>query len=284
MLEQRDDWSDIVAALGEKSVKAVAEAFDVTPGAITSALLRTGTRREPVHAAGAPAPVKKPSKSKKPASSTINGLYVREGTNDHKIAEHADILGSATDAHVGELAGVSARTVAAFRRRNGIKGKRGRRPSKKTESASALPPEKQSKPTSAKKKLRQRGKPSKLDPFAHLLGPKPDAEVAEMAGVSANAAAAYRRRRGLPSHREWKASQAASAAAEQAAPAAEVVAPAKSARPRKPKAASSGSAVFRVSLPGGEHAFVVASDLVEAARLAAAHGATGVELGGRLLG
>jgi len=279
VLEKSEKWSAIKSALEEKSVKDVADEFDTTPGAITLALVRTGSTRDPVPSAGSPAPSRKRHTRKKrgeskPDVSEVNGLHVRKGTKDADIAEYAELLGKETDAVVGEKAGVSARTVAAFRRRNGIKGRRGRAPKKKSD----LPPE---KGTGKKKKLRSRGKPSKLDPYVHLLGTMPDREVAEMAGVSANAAAAFRRRRSIPSFRDNQAAAAETESA--AAPAAKAPsAPKKSASRRKAKG---GQGVYRVDLQGNQVAFVLASDLVDAAKqVDGRKGVVGVAFAGNLLG
>ena len=132
MLEESDKWADIVAALESKPVKDVAEEFGTTPGAITLALVRTNTTREPVQGTGAPPPAKKRRARKKreePKVSEQNGLHIRKGTKDAEIAKFADLLGKEPDNVIADKAGVTARTVATFRRRNGIKGRRGRGPS-----------------------------------------------------------------------------------------------------------------------------------------------------------
>ncbi len=47
---------------------------------------------------------------------------------------------------------------------------------------------------------------SRMDPFLHLIGVVPDAEVAELAGVTAENVRAYRKRRGIPAR--WRSAEA----------------------------------------------------------------------------
>lgn len=297
MLEQSEAWPKIKEALGERSIKEVADEFGVTSGAITLALVRTNTKRDPVGSAGAPPPPPRKEKTgRKTESVEVNGLHVRKGTSDEKIAPFAERLGVDTDANIAEDAGVSPRTVATFRRRNGIKGKRGRRPSKKkaaSKTKSELPPEKgtdkKSGKKSGKKKLRSRGKPSKLDPFRHLLGTMPDADVAEKAGVSANAAAAYRRRRDIPSYRANKRAgklddETTSETPTSETPTSEAAAPSRASSKSRASTTPSGTLVFAVTLKDGSTAYVLADDLVDAASKAQSRkGVTGVSLAGPLL-
>ncbi|MFK7929708.1 MAG: hypothetical protein AB8H79_16060 [Myxococcota bacterium] len=309
MIEKTDAWNEIVAAVKERPVSEVAKAFGVSPGELSAALIRNGVKRTAIRAKGSlpPNPVaagvskrtpqrKIVRKGRKSSTSTINGLTVRAGTSDALIAEWADILGVEPDNVIGERVGVSARAVGEFRRRNGIKGKPGRRPgskNKKKAPLTRLPAEKGEAPAPTPLKLRARGKASKLDPYFHLIGKAPDADIASRAGVTPNAVAAFRRRRGIPSYREYLASSGgapAPAAALAAAPARPAVASTAAvpvaplaARPAK-AAPAAGASVYLVQMADGSTAFVVANDLVGAAQQAQAHaGVTGVSLAGALL-
>ncbi|MBM4389479.1 MAG: hypothetical protein FJ090_00015 [Deltaproteobacteria bacterium] len=130
------------------------------------------------------------------------------------------------------------------------------------------------------------GRKSKLDPYVHLLGKLPDAEIATRAGVTTENVRAYRSRRGINPSKPNAPAKAAPVA-----PAAPARVETKAARAH---AASAPAAAARVTAGGKPSAFtvtadgkagevvtyaVVASDIAEAARLAiaglAARGSTG---------
>lgn len=277
MLEESESWSEIVEAVQSRSLKEVAAEHGVRPGALSAALIRAGVRRQPVPAEGAAPPPRKVRKKRAASTAApaeVNGLDVRGGTKDAEIAKHKELLGVEPDHVIAEKAGVSARTVASFRRRHGIKGRRGRGPARSED----LPPEK----STAKKERKKPGRKSRIDPFADQLGTRPDAEIAELAGVSTNAVAAYRRRRGVTAHRDAQREvpEVAAAAPEAPAPAA---APAPKATPR-PAAPTSGGQVYRVSISGAADAFVLADSLVAAAQAVEGRkGVVGVAFAGSLL-
>lgn len=270
MLEESESWAQIVEAVQTRSLKEVAVEYGVRPGALSAALIRAGVQRAPVPAEGAAPPPKKARRKRATSASApseVNGLEVRAGTKDADIARYKDELGVEPDHVIAERAGVSARTVASFRRRHGIKGRRGRGPSR----SSDLPPEK-----ATKKARKKPGRKSRIDPYADQLGSRPDAEIAELAGVSTNAVAAYRRRRGVAAHRDVKREQQAAAPATRAAPAA---------APAPRKRATSGGQVYRVTRSSGGDAFVIADSLVAAAQAVEGRkGVTGVVFAGALLG
>lgn len=290
MLEKTDAWGKIVVAVQDRPLAEVAHEFDVTPGAITSALIRTGTRRAPVQAPGSPQPnvapppkratgktrvVRRKAKGKSKTPKTVNGLAVRPGTKDAAIAQLADLLGVEPDSVIADRTGTSPRTVAAFRRKNGIVLKPGRKPkNQKLARSKGLPPEK-----SANKQFRQRGKASKLDPYFDEIGVVPDKEIAVKAGVTPNAVAAYRRRRGIP-----PASSRVSAEAPPSPASVETAAPPKRRVGANRRGPATGDKVYRVERADGSSAFVVAADLVGAAQAAQrGKGVVGIHLAGDLL-
>ncbi|MFK7931511.1 MAG: hypothetical protein AB8H79_25250 [Myxococcota bacterium] len=178
-LETLDFWPDLLAQKDELSLRELSETFGVTPGAISAALKRTGTTRDPAppgprsarrgrHPSDAlpPEPGESPNGAPKP----------RPGSKDHLLTEHFHLLGNVPDAEVAREAAVSVRTVASYRARHKIGGYSGPR---RTSSG-------------------PRQRPSKIDSFAHLLGKVADRVVAQEASVSLNAVRNYRNKRGIP--------------------------------------------------------------------------------------
>lgn len=108
-----------------------------------------------------------------------------------KLDPYLDKVGVIPDREVAEIAGVTSENVRAFRKRRGIPaGWRG-------ETADQVAkPAKPAKRTRAGAKATKPRK-SKLDPFMDKVGVLPDAEVAALAGVSAENVRAYRKRRGI---------------------------------------------------------------------------------------
>ncbi|MFT7519438.1 MAG: hypothetical protein ACI9MC_001579 [Kiritimatiellia bacterium] len=323
MLESSNQWPLVLKAVQEKSIPEVAEEFGISAGMLSLALIRANVRRRPVK-------VSQPSESNRdkiasskdadsmPQDKLINGLSVRAGTKDALIAAHVHDLGKVPDGEIASRVGVSARTVAAFRRRQGLHLKRGRTPGKAKKSVEpkvlvALPPEKSEAPVD--KKFRTRGPASKIDPHVHMLGKVPDRQISKLAGVTVNAVAAYRRRRGISAvGRGGSVSVPAQAVVEAAtqaqltpvpveavqvvlaaAPAPVKVAPIKVAPIKvapikaspvaKPAVVvASGSAVYRVELADGSIAYAVARGLGEAGSIAEAAGAIALSYLGPVLG
>ena len=190
-LETLDFWPDLLALKDELSLRELSERFGVTPGAISAALKRTGTTRNP-----APPGPRAARKSRdrgddlppEPGASSTGRSSdegdhdgsepppPRPGSKDHLLLPHWDLLGAVPDADVAREAGVSVRTVASFRTRHEISGYSGPRRTSKA----------------------ARRRPSKIDAFAHLVGKVPDRVVAQEAKVSTNAVRNYRYKHGIP--------------------------------------------------------------------------------------
>jgi transcriptional regulator with XRE-family HTH domain len=236
-LETQDWWPDLLAAKDDLSLRELAERFGVTPGAISTALKRQGISRKP--ARPGPRSGRRASLVEAPAPTPTAS---RRSESSDKLVPFHDLLGTVPDDVVADKAGVSRRTVANYRGRHGITGYRGKR--------------------------RRIKRTSAIDPFLTLLGTVPDHEIAERAGVSANAVRAYRVRRDIPS---WRASKRSGAATPTPAAAAQPAAPApaptaSSRKPTAPKALPTAVRVaWRVSLGDGRQAIVVATSLAEAA-------------------
>ena len=123
-----------------------------------------------------------------------------------KLDPFMDKVGVLPDREVAEMAGVTSENVRAFRKRRGIPaGWRGE--STPRAPALAKPMPKRRRPSSKPAKPRK----SKLDPFMDQVGVVPDAQVAELAGVSAENVRAFRKRRGIPAG--WRGETAGAPAA-----------------------------------------------------------------------
>ncbi|MBX2801184.1 MAG: hypothetical protein KTR31_26120 [Myxococcales bacterium] len=156
-------------------MRELAEQFKVTPGAISAAFKRTGVTRR----AAPPGPrarrksrVDAEALPPEPGESSDSA---RPGSKDALILPFKGKLGNVPDAEVADEAGVSVRTIASFRARNGIAGYTGPR----------------------RRRKKGGGRRSKIDAFAELLGQVPDRVVAEKAGVTLNAVRNYRAKRGI---------------------------------------------------------------------------------------
>ena len=180
-LETLGFWQELIELKDELSLRELAARFNVTPGAISAALKRTGVTRLP--APPGPRSARKrlatlPSDGVGGHETVADGLgssRSRPGSKDPLIYAHYDTLGKVPDAEVARRAGVSVRTIASFRARHDIGGYKGPR----------------------RKPLTGRRKRSKIDPFVNLLGQVPDRVVAEKAKVSLNAVRNYRLKMGI---------------------------------------------------------------------------------------
>ena len=115
-----------------------------------------------------------------------------------KLDAFVDIVGVEPDAVVAAKARVSTETVRTFRVRRGVPASwRG-----ETETPKKPAGADQSVARSKVQKRAFRGRRSRLDPYAHLLGSHPDAEVAAMAGVTVENVRSFRRRRGIKAN--WR--------------------------------------------------------------------------------
>lgn len=159
--------------------------------------------------------------------------------NDKSVlAQFRAKLGKVPDQQIAEQAGVSRTLVVNYRKKLGIAAYQGH----KTPPAAPAPVV-ESSPAKA-----FRGRRSALDEYMDVLGKLPDADIAKMAGVTAENVRTYRNRRGIAA--TWQPAPArteVASAAPAPAPAAPVPAPAppapaaelapKATRPRKAAAA-----------------------------------------------
>jgi len=170
-IETFDWWPHLVELKDELSLRELAERFQVTPGAISAALRRSGIQRKPAP----PGPRARRPGVLPPEPGEGGATVLRPGSKDAHLVPYLDELGKVPDADIAERAGVSVRTVASFRSRHQIAGYSG--------------------PRRARGERKRRS--SRIDPFAELLGTVPDRVVAEKAGVSLNAVRNYRVKHGI---------------------------------------------------------------------------------------
>jgi hypothetical protein len=109
-------------------------------------------------------------------------------TPESVLDPYRPLLGNVPDQQIARQAGVSRALVLAWRWRLGVGpyegykfGAPGRKGTPRTTNGGGF-----------------RGRRSALDPYLHLLGTVPDAEVARLAGVTAENVRTYRTRRGIP--------------------------------------------------------------------------------------
>ncbi len=194
-----------------------------------------------------------------------------------KIDPFVHLFGTTPDAEIAKLAGVTTEAVRMYRRRRGVApASRSTAAAPAAAPATAAAPAAVAAPAAAPKRQKGRRR-SRLDPHYHLLGVRPDAEVAALAGVTPENVRAFRKRHSIPRHSRKAAPVAAVVAPAVAAPvaaapaAAPVVAPvAKSlAAPKAAPAIAVGSVAWAIRLAGNDEVFVVtADDVASAARRA----------------
>lgn len=140
-LETFDWWPDLIGQKDTLSLRELAAKFDVTPGAISSALRREGVNRSPsppgprhtrrkgdeeglppepgeVTEKSTKGPKAKGTKPAKAAKSVAGAP--RSNSKDAKLMSMWDELGKSPDRDVAARAGTSVRTVASFRARHAI--------------------------------------------------------------------------------------------------------------------------------------------------------------------
>lgn len=127
-IETYEWWPELVLHKDELSLRELAERFDVTPGAISAAFKRIGLSRK----AAPPGPRSRRRGSEEglppePGEELAGATDVRPGSKDAKILPFADQLGQVPDSDVAVRAGVSVRTIASYRARNGVGGYKGPR-------------------------------------------------------------------------------------------------------------------------------------------------------------
>lgn len=262
-IETFDWWEELVALKDELSLRELAERFRVTPGAISAAMKREGLSRK----AAPPGPRnrRKGGLPPEPGESAVAAKRAKpapkappaSGRKAHPLAAYAGRLGTVADSVIAQEAGVSVRSVAAYRARHRI-------PSLITPFGTPV----------GEAPARR----SRIDPYADLLGTVPDRVVAQQAGVSLNAVRNYRVKKKIPAAGRGRprtgtvpapgATPAPTARVEVAAPPAP---PAPAAAPT-PKPASVGRTAWAVELADGETAIVSGVTLVEAATTASTAG------------
>lgn len=116
-----------------------------------------------------------------------------------RLEPYAHLIGTVPDKEIAEQAGVTAENVRTYRIRRGIPA------AWRGETSSELAGKLETKAARGRSSRRHRkvsSRPSRLDPYRHLLGEVPDRELADMAGVSAENVRSYRVRRGIPAR--WR--------------------------------------------------------------------------------
>ena len=169
LLENTELWVAVQADLNRMSLVEVAAKYEVKAGSIASAMRRTGTTRQVRVQEDLGLPPE-------PEESQGSG----SASKQHLMEPYRDMLGKESDSAIARKAGVSARTVAAYRMRLKIPGYNR---------------------WSDPKRARTQKRRSKLDPFHDLVGTVTDAAVARKAGVSIQAVRNYRVKHGIPSSR-----------------------------------------------------------------------------------
>jgi hypothetical protein len=162
----------------------------------------------------------------------------RKGSKDSIIQENIGLVGAMPDHQAAAKMGVSVRTLAAYRARNGIpaySGPRNRAP----------------RPAAAEAAPAGTGRRSKIDPFRDQVGTVPDRIIAERAGVTLNAVRNYRAKHAISASGRGRPRKAVAAAIAAAAP--PTIAP--KAAPPAPKAAP--AAAPAKSAPGTGLAWLV---------------------------
>ncbi len=131
-------WHELLSLKDDLSLRELAEKFSVTPGAISAAFKRTGTARMPAPPGPRHLRPRGPLDVEVDEYASQRNLLARSprelmrpGSKDHLLTSWREELGRVPDAEVAERAGVSVRTVAAYRARYAISAfsgpRRGRR-------------------------------------------------------------------------------------------------------------------------------------------------------------
>lgn len=179
-LENRPWWADVISRLKSRKLRDLAREHGVSVAELQQALERTGHMPKPGGEASAPVaspPVEKPAnveKGETPAASV-------------RLEAIRDQLGKIPDGVAATRAGVARKTVVEFRKRHNIPRYRGA-DGAEAEAPPPPPPVEAARPAS---------RASKLDSWLHVIGTKPDREVAELAGMTTENVRMYRLRRGI---------------------------------------------------------------------------------------
>ncbi len=116
-----------------------------------------------------------------------------------RLEAFVDEMGKVPDDEIAAKAGVSRGVVGAFRRMRGIPAYTGYLFQKGHEPLTGAKAKPDSRPRPEPKARESApARRGRIDAFAHLVGAETDGEVAEKAGVSRSAVAAWRKRHGVP--------------------------------------------------------------------------------------
>lgn len=223
MSQQPSWWPQALVLKDRMSLRDLADHLGISVGALSAEFRNAGITRKPAQR----------------NTTTTKTARTRPGSKDALIEKYFDKLGRIPDAEVAKLTGVSVRTIASYRSRNGIDGYKG--PRRRT-------------PGGGRRQ-------SRLDDFRHLMGRVPDRVVAEQADMSLGAVRNYRIKHGI---------DAAGRKPTEDVTALEAEAPMTSSPPEPPHVtfgAEAWQVVFEVD--GAEvRQVVLAHDLLDAARVA----------------
>lgn len=225
LLENTEVWVSMQSDLNQMSLVDVASKYEVKAGSIAAAMRRTGTKRQVRVHDGMGLP---PEPDEAADASGV-------ASKQHLIEPYKDALGHEADSVIAKKAGVSARTVAAYRKRLQIPGYN-----------------RWADPERSRTQKRR----SKLDPYRDMVGTVTDAAMAKKAKVSIQAVRNYRVKHGIPSSR----SRGGAAAQNARTPS------------RKSSAGVGEEIAWRITFEGREVRVGFASSLSEVIERAAASG------------
>lgn len=188
-IETQPWWPTLVDLKDELSLSELGERFGVAASTVSAALKRNGIDRNPVPPG--PRSLRReealpPEPGEKPSSPKQKEGRRRPRNKAHLVEAHEHLLGVLPDVDIAKMAGVHPKTVANFRSRAGIPAYRAGKGEEGSTSSST-----ETKPTK---------RPSKVEPFAALLGKVPDQVVADKAGVSRSAVQHYRTQCGVEAY------------------------------------------------------------------------------------
>ena len=170
LLENTEVWVSMQSDLNQMSLVDVASKYAIKAGSIAAAMRRTGTKRQVRVHDGMGLPPEPDE------AGDVSGVASKQ----HLMEPYKDLLGKESDSVIAKKAGVSARTVAAYRKRLKISGyNRWADPGR----------------------VRTQKRRSKLDPYRDMVGTVTDAAMAKKAKVSIQAVRNYRVKHGIPSSR-----------------------------------------------------------------------------------
>lgn len=123
-LEELDVWPSILAVKDVMGIREIAKKFNLMPGTVSSAFIRTGTTRIPQRA---PEPLPAEKGGVSPSRSAQNGAGngpPKSRRRQSRVDAYADLLGKVPDRVIAEKAKVSVQAVRNRRVRLGIPSSR----------------------------------------------------------------------------------------------------------------------------------------------------------------